>query len=82
MHVLAHRPALPYATPHARTKPTHHAETALRSATNAQPDSHIAGIECRQCAVLSTRFDHGWLYETPVGGTTGGSSPDRIVSSN
>jgi hypothetical protein len=71
MHVLAHRPALAYATPHPRFITTRHA-VAARS------DIDIADIDLRQCAPLSTRFDNGWLYETAVGG----SSPDRLISSN
>ena len=70
MHVLAHRPALAYAAPHPRFITTRHAVTA-------QPDIHIASINRRQSAALSTRFDHGWLHETAVGG----SSLDRTISS-
>lgn len=70
MHVLAHHPALAYAAPYPRFTPTRHAVTA-------RPDIHIAGIDLRQSAALSTRFDHGWLHETAVGG----SSLDRTISS-
>jgi hypothetical protein len=71
MHVLAHRPALAYATQPLRFTPPHHAVIA-------RPDIPIAGVDLRQPAALSTRFDHGWLHETLVGG----SSPDRIISSD
>ena len=71
MHVLAHYPALAYATPNARSTPTYDALTA-------QPGIHVADPDRRQSVALSTRFDHGWLHETVVGG----SSLDRFISSN
>ncbi len=71
MHVLAHRPALAYAIPHPRF-------ITPRHAVPAQPDIDIAGIDLRQCAALSTRFDRGWLHVTAVGG----SSPDCTIFSN
>jgi hypothetical protein len=81
MHVLARHPALAYANPLARFIPTHHAVTALRGAHTRQPDVHVACIDHRQSAALSTSFDHGWLHETAVGGTTADASIARIISS-
>ncbi len=82
MNVLACRPALAYATPRGRCIPPHHAVTALRGTATVQADVHAAGIDRRQFAVLSTRFDHGWLHEMAVSGTTAGSSAGRIISFN
>ncbi|EGF32308.1 hypothetical protein IMCC9480_2622 [Oxalobacteraceae bacterium IMCC9480] len=47
-----------------------------------QPDVHVASIDHRQCAALSTRFDHGWLNETAVSDTTAGFSTGRIIFSS
>ncbi len=76
MHVLARFPSLAYATPPVRCALNHHAVAA-------RVEVHVAGIGHRQCAALSTRFDHVWLHETALDGMTAapaGSAAGSVIS--